>query len=172
MRKFLAVVKREYLQRVRTKMFIVATILGPLVMSLFAVVPALIFSIEAGGAVKIAVVDQTGRMYGRVYKSIMNEEGDRDDKNSKGSAATTLNANTSERIERAGAMQEESFALEEIPLAGRPIEQVKAELSERVRRQEIDGYLILPPNLMQNERAEFFGRNTGDVFTGRSAAFS
>jgi len=36
MRKFLAVVKREYLQRVRTKMFIVATILGPLVMSLIS----------------------------------------------------------------------------------------------------------------------------------------
>ena len=165
MRKFLAVVKREYLQRVRTKMFIVATILGPLVMSLFAVVPALIFSIEAGGAVRIAVVDQTGRMYGRVYKSIMNEDGDRDEKNSHGAAAAALNANSSERIERAGALQEESFVLEEIPLAGRSIEQVKAELSERVRKQEIDGYMILPANLLQNERAEFFGRNTGDVFT-------
>ena len=30
MTKFLAVVKREYLQRVRSKMFIVATVLGPL----------------------------------------------------------------------------------------------------------------------------------------------
>src|SRR6185295_7537357 len=122
MRKFVAVVKREYLQRVRTKMFIVATILGPLVMSLFAVVPALIFSIEAGGAVRIAVVDQTGRMYGRLYKSIMNEDGDRDEGNSKGAAAAALNANSSERIERAGALQKESFALEEIPVAGRPIE--------------------------------------------------
>jgi len=36
MRKFLAVVNRECLQRVRTKMFIVATILGPLVMSLIS----------------------------------------------------------------------------------------------------------------------------------------
>ena len=48
MSKFLAVVKREYVQRVRTKMFIVATILGPLVMSLFGVIPALILSIPAG----------------------------------------------------------------------------------------------------------------------------
>ena len=48
MRKFLAIVKREYLQRVRSKLFIAVTILGPLVMSLFGVVPALIFSINAG----------------------------------------------------------------------------------------------------------------------------
>ena len=53
MNKFLAVVKREYVQRVRTKMFIVATILGPLVMSLFGVIPAFIFSIEAGGPVTL-----------------------------------------------------------------------------------------------------------------------
>ncbi len=165
MRKFLAVVKREYFQRVRTKMFIAATILGPLVMSLFGVVPALIFSIKAGDPVKIAVVDQTGRMYNRVFKSIMDEDGDSDEDQSKALATQALSANSSERIERAGALQEESFALEEIPLAGRPIEQVKAELSERVRKQEIDGYLVLPPNLLQNGKAEFFGRNTGDVFT-------
>lgn len=165
MRKFLAVVKREYYQRVRTKMFIAATVLGPLVMSLFGVVPALIFSIEAGDAVKIAIVDQTGRMYSRLQKSIMNEDTEVNEESSKTSAGAALNANPSERIERAGALQEESFALEEVPLAGRPIEQVKAELSERVRKQEIDGYLILPPNLLQNGRAEFFGRNTGDVFT-------
>lgn len=165
MRKFLAVVKREYFQRVRTKMFIAATILGPLVLSLFGVVPALIFSIEAGDAVRIAVVDQTGRMYSRLHKSIRDEDDDLDGKASKESAAAALNANSSDRIERAGALQEESFVLEEVLLAGRPIDQVKAELSERVRKQEIDGYLILPPNLLQNERAEFFGRNTGDVFT-------
>jgi len=165
MRKFLAVVKREYFQRVRTKMFIAATILGPLVMSLFGVVPALIFSIKAGDPVRIAVVDQTGRMYSRVHKSIMDEEDYLDENQSKALATQALNANSSERIERAGALQEESFALEEIPLAGRPIDQVKAELSERVRKQEIDGYLVLPANLLENEQAEFFGRNTGDVFT-------
>src|SRR6266536_481942 len=164
MRKFLAVIKREYSQRVRTKMFIAATVLGPLVISLFGVVPAMIFSIKAGGPVRIAVVDQTGRMYSRVQKAIMNE-GEPVEDQSKAPTAKALNANSSERIERAGALQEESFALEEISLAGRPIDQVKVELGERVRKQEIDGYLILPANLLQNGKAEFFGRNAGDVFT-------
>ena len=59
MKKLFTVVKREYLQRVRSKLFIVATLLGPFVMSFFAIVPALIFSIDAGGPDHIVVVDQT-----------------------------------------------------------------------------------------------------------------
>ena len=46
MTKFLAVVKREYLTRVRTKMFVVFTVLGPLMIVLFTVVPAFIASIK------------------------------------------------------------------------------------------------------------------------------
>ena len=36
MTKFLAIVKREYLTRVRTKMFIVVTVLGPVMILVFA----------------------------------------------------------------------------------------------------------------------------------------
>ena len=93
------------------------------------------------------------------------EEVESDEGQSMAVDAKELNANSSEGIERVGGSQEESFELQEIPLAGRSIEQVKAELSERVRKQEIDGYLILPPNILQHATAEFFGRNTGDVFT-------
>ena len=64
MKKFFAVVKREYVQRVRTKFFVVATILGPLVMAGFGVVPALMFGIKSGGPTPI-IVDQTGKMYER-----------------------------------------------------------------------------------------------------------
>ncbi len=37
--KLWAIVRREYLERVRTKGFLIATILGPLLMSAFMVVP-------------------------------------------------------------------------------------------------------------------------------------
>src|SRR5712691_8237893 len=165
MNKFLAVVKREYVQRVRTKMFIVATILGPLVMSLFGVVPALIFSIEAGAPVRIAVVDQTGRMYTRLYEAILKEIKDADEGAQTAADPKALNANSSERLQQAGKQQRENFELEEVALNGRPIDRLRTELSERVRRKDLDGYLILPANLLQDGKAEFFGRNTGDLFT-------
>src|SRR5439155_22703689 len=71
MRKFLAVVKREYIQRVRTKFFGVATILGPVMMAAFTVVPALMFTIKAGGPTRLAIVDQTGKLYERVAKNLV-----------------------------------------------------------------------------------------------------
>ena len=54
MRKFFAVIKREYIQRVRTKFFVVATILGPLLMAGFAVVPCHDVWNQVGGPTRIA----------------------------------------------------------------------------------------------------------------------
>ena len=58
MRKFLAVVKREYVQRVRTKFFVVATVLGPLFMAAFTILPAMMFGIRSGAPTHLAIVDQ------------------------------------------------------------------------------------------------------------------
>ena len=71
MKKLWAIIKREYLQRVRSRMFIVWTILGPVIMVLFTVVPAFIFQIKAGEATRLAILDQSGRMYERVRASIL-----------------------------------------------------------------------------------------------------
>ena len=55
MRKFAAVVKREYVQRVRSRMFLVVTIGGPVLFAFVVVAPALIAGIKAGGPTRIAV---------------------------------------------------------------------------------------------------------------------
>ena len=75
MTKFLAVVKREYLTRVRTKMFIVFTVLGPVMILLFTVGPALIASIKPN-ATRIAIIDRTegGKLYERVREAILKKD--------------------------------------------------------------------------------------------------
>ena len=162
MKKFLAVVKREYIQRVRSKMFIFSTILAPLVIALFGIVPALIFNIKAGEPVKIAIVDETGRLYQRVHDSILNDVNE-----SKESVTTSDDGRGIKPEPEAQPDQIPSagFELEQIPLNGRSTEEIKTELNERVREKNLDGYLILPANLIHGQSAEFFGRNTGDVFT-------
>ena len=59
MNKMLAIIKREYMQRVRTKFFVIMTILGPVMLVVFTIVPGLLFSMKAGGDTRIAIVDQT-----------------------------------------------------------------------------------------------------------------
>ena len=152
MRKFLAVLKREYIQRVRARMLIVSTIRLPVVMSLFGLVPALILSIDVGGPMRVAVVDQTGKTFGRLEDAIASDE----------SAADQTNQ------DRSGPdMPKRAFKLEQVASVGPDAAEQRAKLDARLRGKEIDGYLILPPDFTENQKAEFFNNNPGDVLSRR-----
>jgi ABC-2 type transport system permease protein len=164
MRKFLAVVKREYVQRVRSRMFVALTILGPLLLILFAVVPGLLFSLKAGGATRLAIIDQTpeAKLYERLKTALSEDE-------SVGhpNFAASINANTRERIEQAGDSLSGSFVTERIDLNGRSLDDVRKELNRRIAADELDGYLVLPGDILQNPESmpAYYGRNVGDVIT-------
>lgn len=166
MKKFFAVVKREYVQRVRSRFFVVATILGPILMAGFTVVPALMFGIKSGGPTRLAVVDQTGKMYERVAKELQSDRGTRDQSPpEKAEEPPGLNNDPKERAKQNGKLIQGSFAVEEVKLNGRSVDEVRKDLDARVSRKEIEGYIIIPPNLLQNGQPEFSARNTADLFT-------
>jgi ABC-2 type transport system permease protein len=68
-----AVIRREYLQRVRSKWFIAATIGGPLFMAGLIVVPVYMEAQSEESSRDIAIVDGTGVLYERLAPSL--EEG-------------------------------------------------------------------------------------------------
>ena len=149
MKKFLAVVKREYLQRVRAKMFIVTTIMLPLIMSLFGIVPIIILNIDAGSAMRIAVVDETGKMYEH-----LNEAMDID---------SSREANANDQRRRPFG----NFVLELVN-SNQSLEQTKAQLEQRLHSKGLDGYLVLPKDFLERGQAEFYNRNPVDVFSQRT----
>ena len=164
MKKFLAVVKREYIQRVRTKFFIIATVLGPLLTVGFTIVPALMIGMKTGGPTRLAIVDQTGMMYERVANEINDDEAQ--PSQSPPAAITPPGAtNAKDRARQTARMVKADYALERIELNGRPVDEVKRSLDARVASRNLDGYLILPPNLLKGEPAEFHARNTADLIT-------
>jgi ABC-2 type transport system permease protein len=169
MRKFLAVIKREYVQRVRTRMFVVATILGPLMMLLFTVVPAYLTGINAGGPARIAVVDESGKMYERFHDSLLashDEDHDEDIEEAQQPLPSVQpKANQQERIKMAGKLSEQGFVVERVELGGKSVAEVKQQLNERVRKGDLDAYVVIPKDILVTSKAEFYGRNTGDIFT-------
>src|SRR5437660_1035024 len=167
MRKFFAVVKREYIQRVRTKFFVVATILGPVMMAAFTIVPAFMFGLKSGGPTRLAIVDQTGKMYERVAKEIVSDKsaGTEITTDEEPTQAPVEPNNSREQINRAGKMTKSTFVVEQAPLDNRSFDEVKKDLEARVERQELEGYVVLPPNLLKDGQPEFRARNTADVFT-------
>lgn len=159
MRKFLAVVKREYVQRVRAKMFIVSTVLLPAVMSLFGIIPAVIMRIETGGPLRVAVVDQTGRMYVPLQAAFQDTQTDE--------AAPQPSPDPQSMNTRRGVtgMGSRNFQLTEVKLDGRSTEQVRAELDGQLLSRQLDGYLILPPDFLASGEADFFTNNPGDMLS-------
>jgi len=165
MRKLLAVVKREYIQRVRTKFFVVATILGPVLMAAFTIVPALMFSIKAGGPTRLAIVDQTGRMYGRVVKELTSGKELREDNATTDPEPQVGSRNPKEQVNQAGKLIKPTFVIEEVRLDNRSLDQARRDLEGRIQNRDLDGYVVLPPNLLKDEQPEFRARNTADLFT-------
>ena len=160
MRKFRAVVKREYIQRVRSKMFVLMTILAPVLVAFFGIAPTLIFAIRAGGPVRIGVIDQTGKLYDRLAAAINT------DAPAEPTPDPTSTANFDERFQMS-APSTRQIDLYQVNTNGRTIEDVRAELDSQIRTKEIHGYLLLPPEVLTSSRPQFFGANTVDFLTKR-----
>src|SRR6185369_6480958 len=152
MKKFLSVLKREYMQRVRAKMFIVSTILLPAVMSLFVLVPAIVLSIQTP-PMRVAIVDQTGRMYPQIRQALISDQQDTHTQNVNAAVPGTSPPRSFAR-----------FSLEEVNATNQPLDQIRATLNRRMQARELDGYVILPPDFLSSGKAEFVNRNPGDLF--------
>ncbi|HZT58434.1 MAG TPA: ABC transporter permease [Pyrinomonadaceae bacterium] len=163
MRKFAAVVRREYVQRVRSRMFLVVTILGPVMFALFTVVPALIAGIKAGGPTRVAVVDETGRMFGRVRDAINTRQEDVEEGNN--AAANPANQNSADRVRQAAKAVAPEYEVELVQTGGRAFDEVKPALDERVKKNELDAYLVLPRDVLEGGEARLYSRNTSDIVT-------
>jgi ABC-2 type transport system permease protein len=168
MNKLLAVIKREYLQRVRTKFFVIMTILGPLMLVVFTIVPGLLFSLKSGDT-RIAIIDQTesARLYVPVRNALVRGHGNEDDNDGPPNLASSLDKNPKDRMETAAKSMRGSFIVEPAPLLGRSLKEIRRELNARIGRNELDGYLVIPPDVLNNADAKtaYYGRNVGDVIT-------
>src|SRR5437773_3450225 len=168
MTKFLAVVKREYFYRVRSKMFVVMTIIGPVMLVVFTIVPGLLFNIKTA-ATRLAIVDLTeGRKMSKPVRDALlqqdNEEGAAE--YSKG-VMSSVNENAKKRLEKAGKNLRGSFSVEDVDVNGRSLSDLKRELNARISREELDAYLVLPSDLLKDSKSKptYYGRNVGDVIT-------
>lgn len=168
MTKFLAVVKREYLHRVKSKMFIITTVLGPVMIFAFTVLPQIIFNIKSGGATRIAVIDQTkdAKMYPRVEDALLHDRSEGEEQPPPEKAVTdSVNSNTSDRVNRAGAQMKVDYQVEPVQLNGRSLDDVRRELKDRVSKEQLDGYIVIPPDVTEGGKILYYVRNLGDVMT-------
>lgn len=167
MNKLLAIIKREYLTKVRTKFFVIMTILGPVMLAVFTVLPAFLFNVKTGDT-RIAIVDQTdgAKLYEPIRGALLSQDRDGDD-NKQPNVAESVGENPQQRMEKAGKSYNGSFRVEQAKLDGRALDDVRHELNARIGRDELEGYLVIPPDILSNSESKtaYYGRNVGDVIT-------
>jgi ABC-2 type transport system permease protein len=128
-------------------------------MAAFVILPPLMSGIRSGGPLHLAIVDQTGKMYERVARELTSGQ-----KSDKSNTSVGIN-NTREQVDRAGKLFQRSFRVEEVSLDDRSLDQIRNELESRVQTKELDGYIVLPPTLLNGEQPEFRARNAADLLT-------
>ena len=123
MRKILAVIKREYIQIVRTKGFIIGTVLGPVFMIALIVVPIIVSSVSVEKQETIGVVDLTNEIFMELDKKLDHKD-----------------YRLKDGFRR--------YVLEKFePYAG--TEELRHELRERVLKKELSAYIYIPEDVLE-----------------------
>jgi len=131
-RKLLVVIKREYLTRVRTKGFILGTILMPVFVLVFGIGPSLLMMLETGKSERLVVIDMTGVVF------------------------PEMEAITQDSLQWSGRVKLSQAE----PANG--VAELKQELSREVDQGELDAYLYLPADLFDSYQVEYYARNVSD----------
>ncbi|MCJ7588615.1 MAG: ABC transporter permease [Candidatus Aminicenantes bacterium] len=133
MRKILAVIKREYLQIVRTKGFIIGTVLGPVAMAALIFIPMLIAMASGGEKKTVGVIDTTGEIFADLDQKL-------DYKMSDGSRRYTLSQ----------------------VAPGSDIAAQRNGLSRKVLAKKLSAYIFIPADILTGGAAEYAALNVSD----------
>ena len=137
MRKIWLVVKREFLTRVRTKGFIISTVALPLFTIAIFLVPVFMARRQADRSLKIAILDDAGGLAAGIAQGL-------DRKLPNGQPAFQI-VRTLDKPRR-----EEG-------------EKLRQQLRDQVSRGELDGFLVVPEEVIAGKPATFHTKNTSDL---------
>jgi ABC-2 type transport system permease protein len=164
MNKMFAVMKREYIQAVRRKSFIIITLLAPFLMAALIFLPGLMMA-KGMGTKRIAVLDGTGRLQQAFAKP--NEQPKEDQGNVREQAEKALSGRrrgpeipSTMIIEYAN--QSQAASLDE---AARPYLK-RLTLGDNAP-QKLEGVFIIPKDSVANSDAQlsYFSRSSTDLMT-------
>lgn len=168
MRKFLAVVKHEYKKIVLKWTFLIGTLLLPFLASMFAIVPAILFSLK-GEPTRIAIVDQSGKIAPRIQENLTPEKIMAKAEKAARDSFKDLNATQEEKLKLGSEQLGGAFVFADYDAAGKSPEQIRRELTGEISDGVLDAYLMVPQNVDSPDAAfEFRSRKAGDFVSSRS----
>ena len=156
MNKMLAVIKREYLQAVRKKMFIFMTLFFPVLMAALFIVPGLMVARGLGGK-KVAVIDGTGELRGAFSHQI--EPAAPDPKKA------LSGGNRGQLPQSIDVVYTDAHRLTDLAAASKPY--LDRLYVDKKADNGLDAVLVIPANAFDGSDAKmiFYSRSSTDLFT-------
>ena len=148
MKKVLVIIKREYLVRVRTRAFVIFTILSPILMLGLIILPGLLAA-RGGGERHVTVLDQTNdpKLFEAINKRI----------ESRGANSNGQQGNAGTRY---------SFSRKVVGPGQDAESVIKEDYSQGGEKDSDRAYLILPPDIFESGKPEYRAKNTSDFGIG------
>ena len=135
------VLRREYLERVRSKAFLAFTFLIPVFMYAVIILPSKLMTMKPAGTRHVVIVSQDAEFAQRVSKELTEKKEERDaQKDEDDAVAPKYTA------------QIESNATEEM----------RSKLNDQVSAGKLDGYLWLPQDVASTRKFKFYTKNASD----------
>ncbi len=138
MNKGYEIFRREYLERVRKKSFLILTLIGPFLLAGMAVVPQLLIGSSPERVQQLAVVDLSGRVAAGLEEALNTEDNRLED----------------------GRLR---YPVEVVDHRGGDLEALQEELNLRIGQGDLYGYLVIPEDLAGEEQIAFYARNTSNL---------
>jgi ABC-2 type transport system permease protein len=135
MNKIIAIAKWEYLEKVKTKTFIISLIITPLIIIAFSILPPLLFREETPKVEVIGIVDTSG-----IYFKYLKEE----------------------LAEYKLADGQDNFVLINLALTNKIFEELKAIADKNVLENLLDGYLLIYNGGSDSVYAEYRTKTLGN----------
>jgi ABC-2 type transport system permease protein len=166
MRKFLAVVKHEYKKVVLKWSFLIGTLLLPFLAVVFAIVPAIIFSIK-GDPTRVIIADASGKIAHRLKANLSAERMAERARKAAEESLQDLSPSQQEQLTQGSKQFVDTFIFIDHDPTGMSTESLRQELTEKIIGGEADAYLIIPADIeVPGARYEFRSRKGGDFVTG------
>ena len=144
MSDILVIAKREFIERVRTKAFVIGTILGPVFMTGIMIVPAMMAS-RLAKSVSITVIDAQGSLRTLVENSL------------RGGAEGGVKEPISARSRNTGTTK---FVLR--PALGVDVAAQREAARQAVLKGTLDAYVVLPKDVLSESKAEYYAKSVTD----------
>ncbi len=136
MNKMLAVAKWEFIEKVRTKAFIIGLFMTPIIMSMFTVLPSLLADKGDEKTKKIGIIDETH------------------------SLAKLIDARLGEKYKLKDGSPNYMFV--EITDENTTTDHLKILATAQIATNEIEGYFILPKDVFEKGKIEYRAENVGN----------